>query len=243
MDFCYVWLRKHLADAVPAFRLASTRAPGELTVNQTEGRDITHFTAGLSCVFATFTRALKKGAPFAFTYHHNDVEAYLPIAVALLDAGLVCTVTLPCPAEMSASIHINGTRSSIMDTIFVCRTTGTLRASQFEGTSETLKQTLRADLENLQQAGLAPTAGDARCLLLGHLTRLAVWRLRATWRIDVPVTDRLAQVKATLQEVYPLDLIARLAAEVASSISETDLLASMRVKERQAGYGEDQLSF
>jgi putative DNA methylase len=207
MDFCYVWLRRHLGDEVPAFRLASTRAEEELTVNLTEGRDITHFTAGLSRVFATFTQALKPGRPFAFTYHHNDVQAYLPIAVALLDARLVCTATLPCPAEMGASIHINGTQSSVMDTIFVCRTTGTIRASQFDTSQEALERMVQADLEKLQMAGLTPTAGDARCLTFGHLVRLAVWHLRSTWRDDVPVADKLEQVKTVLQWIYPLDLL------------------------------------
>lgn len=244
MDFCHVWLRKHLADTIPAFRATSTRAEEELTINQTEGRDITHFTEGLSSVFDNFAQALKPGAPFAFTYHHNDIKAYLPIAVALLDARLVCTATLPCPAEMSASIHINGTRSSVMDTIFVCRTTGTIRASQFEATPETLKQMLKADLEDLQQANLTPSVGDARCLLFGHLTRLAVWQLREAWHEDVAVTKKLARVKTELQRIYPLDLLSRLAAEVLSSLSEVDLLGSMRVKEKQANYDEEnQISF
>jgi len=244
MDFCYVWLRKHLADTVPAFRPASTRAEGELTVNQTEGRDITHFAEGLSQVFVTFTQALKPGAPFAFTYHHNDVEAYLPIAVALLNAGLVCTTTLPCPSEMGASIHISGTKSSVMDTIFVCRTIGTIRANQFEATPQNLRQMLKADLEDLQQAELTPTVGDARCLLFGHVTRLAVWQLRSTWRNDVPVTDKLAQVRVTLQRIYPLDLLSKLAAGVVSSLSDVDLLAAMRVKEEQVTYdAEDHISF
>ena len=244
MDFCYVWLRKHLADTIPAFRLPSTRTDEELTVNQTEGRDINHYTAGLSRVFMTFTQALKPGAPFAFTYHHNDVEAYLPIAVALLDAGLVCTATLPCPAEMSASIHISGTRSSVVDTIFVCRTTGTVRASQFKTTPQALKRMLKVDLENLQQAGLAPTAGDACCLLFGHLTRLAVWQLRLTWRDDASVPAKLAQVRAAFYQIYPLNLLNRLATLVLSSLSDVDLLAPMRVKEKLATYDvEDQIPF
>jgi adenine-specific DNA methylase len=243
MDFCYVWLRRHLADTIPAFRPVSTRAEGELTVNQTEGRDINHFAAGLSRMIVTFTQALKPGAPFVFTYHHNDIEAYLPIAVALLDARLVCTTTLPCPAEMGASIHISGTRSSVMDSIFVCRTTGTVRASQFKATQENLKQLLKADLEDLQQAGITSTAGDARCLSFGHLTRLAVWQLRPAWRDDVSVPAKLAQVKTVLQQVYPLDFINRLTAEVLSSLSDVDPLASMRVKDKQINYEEDQISF
>ena len=239
MDFCYVWLRKHLGHEIPAFRLASTRSEEELTVNLTEGRDIIHFAQGLSQVFAAFTRALKPGGPFAFTYHHNDVEAYLPIAVALLDAGLVCTTTLPCPAEMGASIHINGTQSSVMDTIFVCRTTGTIRASQFDTSQEALERMLHADLEKLQMAGLMPTAGDARCLTFGHLTRLAVWQLRSTWRDDVAVGDRLERVRTTLQQIYPLDLLQRFAGQILSSLADVDLLAAMRVEDVQASYGTD----
>jgi len=239
MDFCYLWLKKHLADDVPAFRLVSTRTEEELTVNLTEGRDIIDFTEGLGRVFVTFTHALKPGGPFAFTYHHNDIEAYLPIAVALLDARLVCTATLPCPAEMGASIHINGTKSSVMDTIFVCRTTGTIRASHFDTSQEALEQMLRTDLEKLQTAGLTPTAGDTRCLLFGHLIRLAVWQLRSTWRNDVSVADKLEQARTTLQRIYPLDLLQRLATQALSSLSDVDLLASMRVEEVQATYGQD----
>ncbi len=216
MDFCYVWLRKHLADAFPAFRPASTRAEQELTVNQTEGRDITHFSDGLSRVFANFARALKPGAPFAFTYHHNDLEAYLPIGVALLDAGLVCTASLPCPAEMGASIHISGTKSSVVDTIFVCRSTGTVQASQFESSPQTLKEMLKADLENLQQAKVEPSQGDARCLLLGHMTRLAVWRLRSDWKATAPVVTKLERVKNALEQIYHLDRLDRMINEMLS---------------------------
>lgn len=239
MDFCYVWLRKHLSETVPAFRPPSTRAEEELTVNLTEGRDITHFADGLSRVFVAFTHALKPGRPFAFTYHHNDIEAYIPIAVALLDAGLVCTSTPPCPAEMGASIHINGTQSSVMDTIFVCRTTGTVRASQFDASQDTMERMLKADLENLRAAGLKPTAGDARCLLFGHLIRLAVWQLRPTWHDCAPIESKLEQTRNELQRIYPLDLLSRLAVQILSSLSDVDLLASMRVEEVQPTYDTD----
>jgi hypothetical protein len=59
---------------------------------------------------------LKPGAPLAFTFHHNELEAYQSIGVAI-----TCTQALPCPAEMGGSIHIHGTGSSIVDTVFVCR--------------------------------------------------------------------------------------------------------------------------
>jgi adenine-specific DNA methylase len=243
MDFCYVWLKKHLAKDFPAFRLASTRAQDELTVNETEGRDIVHFTEGLSRVFGTFTQALKPGSPFVFTYHHNQVKAYLPIAVALLDAGLVCTRTLPCPAEMGASIHINGTKSSTVDSIFVCRTTGLIQASDFDLERANLDRLLRVDLEQLQLADLAPTEGDARCLLFGHMVRLAIWQLHPKWNRTATTKDKLDQVKTTLQRIHPIDLVPRLAIQILSSAQDVDLLASMRVRETQTAYVHDEISF
>jgi hypothetical protein len=130
-----------------------------------------------------------------------------------------------------------------MDSIFVCRTTGRIRASQFEATPEDLKRMLKADLEDLQVAEIDPSVGDARCLLLGHLTRLAVWQLRPAWREDVPVSTKLAQVKAMLQQIYPLDLLDRLTSEVVSALSDVDPLASMRIREKQQDYDEDQIPF
>ena len=97
MDFCYVWLRRLVNDGMEAFRNDSTRNANELTGNEDMGRGLVHFTDGLSSVFRRMADALKVGAPLAFTYHHNDLAAYHPIAVAVLDAGLTCTdfATLP----------------------------------------------------------------------------------------------------------------------------------------------------
>ena len=118
MDFCYVWLRKLAGSQMRAFAAESTRSPHELTGNVDMGRGLDHFTDGLSAVFQKMAKALKLGSPLAFTYHHNKIEAYYPVTVAILDAGLTCSASIPCPAEMGASIHINGTGSSILDTVF-----------------------------------------------------------------------------------------------------------------------------
>ena len=126
MDFCYVWLRRLVGADHAVFQQASTRHHDELTENTSMGRGVAHFTEGLSAVFQRMARALKPGAPLAFTYHHNQIEAYYPLAVAILDASLTCSASLPCPAEMGGSIHINGTGSSVVDTVFVCRSTGSI---------------------------------------------------------------------------------------------------------------------
>jgi adenine-specific DNA methylase len=128
MDFCYVWVRKLVSAENQAFQPHSTRNPDELTGNITMDRGLGHFTEGLAAVFRNMAQALKPGRPLAFTYHHNKLEAYYPVAIAILDAGLTCSASLPCPAEMGASIHISGTGSSVVDTVFVCRSTGSVPA-------------------------------------------------------------------------------------------------------------------
>jgi len=195
MDFCYVWLRRLLGQEKPAFASPTTRHPDELTGNESMGRGLEHFTEGLSLVFRNMARALKPGAPLAFTYHHNKIEAYLPLAVAILDASLACSASLPCPAEMGASIHISGTGSSIVDTVFVCRSTGRVPREWVVTDIEGLAKLVQADIGQLRGAGLRPTQGDVRCVLFGHVVRTAIWELRATWNPHAPAKERITTVR------------------------------------------------
>ena len=186
MDFCFVWLRLGLAADHREFRTASTRHADELTGNTSMSRGIEHFGAGLSRVFRHYASALKPGAPFVFTYHHNDPYAYLPIVIAVLDAQLECLATLPAAAEMGASLHIAGTGSSVLDSVFVCR--------PVSGTRPALKQDLRVlvarDVAAMQAGGLRVTDGDGRCLVAGHTARLAITTLRRTWDAAAPIATR-----------------------------------------------------
>ncbi len=200
MDFCYVWLRRLIQTEPDAFCVLSTRNARELTGNEAMGRGIDHFDQGLSAVFQKMAMALKPGAPFAFTYHHNDLTAYYPIAVAILDAGLTCSASLPCPAEMGASIHINGTGSSIIDTVFVCRSTGTVPRKWLAGSIDELAGLVAEDLDKLRSGNVKPTAGDKRCIAYGHLIRLAIWNLRRTWDKDADIQKRLSKIATWIVE-------------------------------------------
>jgi putative DNA methylase len=51
MDFCYVWRRKLVGASIPEFSRPSTRHVNELTGNVNMGRDLEHFTEGLSRTF------------------------------------------------------------------------------------------------------------------------------------------------------------------------------------------------
>jgi adenine-specific DNA methylase len=194
MDFCYVWLRKLLGDSLPEFRSASTRHLNELTGNVNMGRGLEHFTEGISRTIRHAVLKLKPGCPLAFTYHHNQLEAYVPMAVAILDARLVCSASLPCPAEMGSSIHINGTGSSVVDTVLVCRSTGRFPRRWLAQDAAGVAEIVKRDVDSLFEAGLNATQGDIRCVCFGHLTRLAIWNLRGTWDNQRPVAERMKMV-------------------------------------------------
>ena len=155
--------------------------------------------------------ALKPGAPFVFTYHHNRASAYYPVAMAILDAGFVVTSTLPCPAEMSGSIHISGTGSSIVDTVFICRSCGDVPASELTNDASEIARLVSFDLARLQAGGLTASPGDTRCIALGHLTRIVVWTLRTSWNRAAGTAEKLARVADALENLAHLeDVLAKI---------------------------------
>lgn len=234
MDFCYVWLRRLIHGEVDAFGNLSTRHPQELTGNEDMGRGFDHFAQGLSSVFQQMAKALKPGAPLAFTYHHNDLAAYYPIAVAILDAGLTCSASLPCPAEMGASIHINGTGSSIIDTVFVCRSTGTVPREWVVDSIEGIAELVKEDLTKLRTGNVRPTAGDIRCIAYGHLIRLTIWNLRKAWDKNADINKRLSRVSSWLLKFGGWHEIENYLAEPEDPSHDAPLFA---VRENQKKYG------
>jgi putative DNA methylase len=205
MDFCYVWLRRVVGCGDPRFRKLSSRSRNELTGNATEGRDLVHFTDGLSAVYQRMALALKDDGPLVFTFHHNQPLAYHAVAVAILDAGFVCTAAIPCPAEMGGSIHIHGTGSSIVDTVFVCRKRQEPATADASGARQRLRGQIRSELDQLISAGLEPSRGDIRCIVLGHVTRLSILHLRSTWDCNLPTNVRLDRVEAAFSSMTDVD--------------------------------------
>jgi putative DNA methylase len=208
MDFCYVWLRQLVGRDHAAFARTSTRNVDELTGNKTLERGLPHFTDGLSAVFQRMAKALKPGAPLAFTYHHNQVSAYLPVAVGLLDARLACTAALPCPGEMGASIHISGTGSSVLDTVFVCRAAGTVPQRTLARSRDEVVSLVLADLVKLEAGGVRCSEGDVRCVVFGHVVRLAVWNLRHGWDAARHTAEKLAAVETAVVTWNPAAILA-----------------------------------
>ena len=224
MDFCYVWLRRLAGEEAEGLDSPSTRSADELTGNVTQDRGIEQFAEGLSEVYSRMADALKPNAPLVFTWHHNRIEAYCAVGTAILDAGLVCSASLPCPAEMGGSIHIHGTISSIVDTVFVCRASGEAPEEWLFESQERLVEIVSADLALLAAAGRRATLGDTRCIVFGHLTRGAVWRLRSGWDRSRPAAEKIAALHDAMTSYGDPEEIATLAA-AASADDEQPLFA------------------
>jgi hypothetical protein len=95
---------------------------------------------------------------------------------------------------MGGSIHINKTGSSIVDTVFVCRSTGKMPRRWLADTPEDLATLVCADLEQLREGAVTPTRGDLRCILFGHVSRMAIWHLRHTWNQHGSISEKLTTV-------------------------------------------------
>lgn len=234
MQFCYVWLRKLMGSDFPGLEHETTRHTNELTGNDTAARDIVHFAEGLAKVYSRMAVALAPGAPLAFTYHHNRQEAYLAAAMAILDSGLTCSASLPCPAEMGGSIHIHGTGSSIVDTVFVCRDRGTMQRAWLFHDATQLAFIMTRELDALRAAGMKPTSGDIRCIAFGHITRMAIWNLRPLWDGSKPTERKLEIIRAAMDDIATVDDVKTLieGAHALQPATESGLVAEQEQQEQ-----------
>lgn len=195
MDFCYAWLRR-LSPETPFFAQQTSQSDDEVTGNVTGGRGIDFFAEALSGVYRAATSALKPGGPFVFTYHHNDLQSYAALIVAVLDAGLVPIVTLVCPSEMRGSIHINSSDSSRVDTVFVLRKPPTVGVVGDRDTP--VNERLTEHVQNLVDAHLKVTNGDRRCIRHGLLAEETIRALAPGWDATAPIEVRMGAARKTL---------------------------------------------
>ena len=110
---------------------------------------------------------------------------------------------------MGGSIHIHGTSSSIIDTVFVCRSSGTTPESWLFDSPDRLVEIVGEDLAQLASTGRTPAYGDTRCIVLGHLIRMAVWALREGWERSRSTADKIAAVRERITGYGDPDRLAR----------------------------------
>lgn len=188
LDYLWVWLRRLIPDHPELAAFERTRSDAEATGNKTAGRDLQHYARALSDVYCAAAHALKPGQPFVFTFHDNDLDAYGAMAVALLDARLVPMKTIGCPSEMRGSIHINGSGSSRVDTVFVFRKPPAAIPKR-----RNIAELVSEQVAHLVAAELHVTDGDIRCLTYGVLAEAAIRNLRDAWDSSLPADERLGR--------------------------------------------------
>ena len=103
-------------------------------------------------------------------------------------------------------MHLSGTKSSTVDSIFVCRRI----ADHSEPGAEPLDLLTSAqrDLQLIQEAGVRISRGDVSSVVLGHATRLAISSCMACWKTEAPLAGRLEQARRAIAQVlaqYPLE--------------------------------------
>ena len=81
-------------------------------------------------------------------------------------------------------------------------------------------------MERLESAGRTPTYGDRRCIVFGHLTRMAVWKLRKRWNRGLPTKKKLA---AFAEAVFAFGTAEQLVERVATDQPRVPLQGSLYV--------------
>lgn len=96
--------------------------------------------------------------------------------------------SLPCPSEMTASLHIAGTRSSSMDTVLCARKLG---SQPVDVDLPSLQAAVHDQVPMLASAGIEVTDGSLRCVALGlHVVRV-VQGLEMGWNAGLRREERL----------------------------------------------------
>ena len=97
--------------------------------------------------------------------------------------------------KWAAPFIFHGTASSIVDTVFVCRSSGSTLGSWLFDEGEGLVDIVSKDLKLLATAGRKPTIGDTRCIVFGHLTRMAIWLLKSNWTRSRQTAKKIQAVR------------------------------------------------
>ena len=99
-----------------------------------------------------------------------------------------------------------------------------------------LASVVREDIEFLKQGTMKPSRGDLRCIIYGHLIRLAIWSLRAGWNKKIDTKIRLSKIESWISEFGGLNDVEIYLNDLLEDIPVKQF---MGVRESEAIYGRD----
>jgi putative DNA methylase len=164
-DFFYVWLRAGLKEDYPEFIPLMVPKETEVVVNQKADKTDEHFRQGLLRCFKECHRVLKDDGVMAFTFHHEEPQAWGAVLQAVLDAGLNIEAVWTYHSETTGSIHRYGIR---FDTIVVCRKRLEEPAPAAWGVlQDRIVAAVRDELRRLLEDGAALSSEDVFVITMG----------------------------------------------------------------------------
>ena len=88
------------------------------------------------------------------------------------------------------------------------------------------------ELAELTAAGMKPTAGDIRCIAFGHITRMAIWKLRPRWKTLRPTAEKLEAIRLTMDSIATVEDV-RVALEGAQPAGTSDMQRNKKMNQEQ----------
>ena len=85
---------------------------------------------------------------------------------------------------------------------------------------------LIADAAAMRSGGVKITVGDLRCLIAGHVARIAIRTLRPAWNRDAPLAERLRTARQCLEQITQMADVASTVEVVAAGGSRARIASS-----------------
>jgi adenine-specific DNA methylase len=143
-DFYYVWLKRVVGDLYPEafsfWTLWRDRSAEDISVGG--GRTEEHFRILLRHAFREIRRVLTDDGVVAVFYAHPRREAWLALAEAFIDAGLVVVDIYPLRMWMPTDVQSHGKVSITVAYVFILRTGSATQTVDMKQLREEVRETL-----------------------------------------------------------------------------------------------------
>lgn len=173
-DFFYVWLRLALKDDYPWFEPEYCDRAHEIVENRKDAKTSKDFRVALTKVFTQCYQVLKDDGLLIFTFHHNRLAGWAPIAQALLDAGFYVSAAPIVRSEGKSGFH-SSEGNIKYDAVLVCRKRDRLIwVADWENIDESIRSSARYWIRRLIKGEMALNRVDITVITMAKCFEYAL---------------------------------------------------------------------